>query len=152
MREFGLLEGADAVFGADAPAHFHHHIVDDAMEFLRAVQECRPVRVHGLGEIVMNVAVSNMAKGAETDPGHYRRERGVRLLDELRRPGNRHRNVVLDARAFAGLGFGNTLPETPERQGPAFVFGEDGVRYSAGFQRAAEDMLDFAPKILIRPG
>ena len=97
------------------------------MEFLRAVHECRPIRVHGLGEIVVNIAVSNMAEGAETDPGHHRGELGVGLRDKLRCPGNRHRNVVLDTRAFVGLGFWNALPETPERQSLTFVFGEDGV-------------------------
>src|SRR5215469_5024937 len=103
MRELLALQSADAMLGADRAVEAYRDVVDDAVELLAPLQEHLGVGGDGLVDVVVDVAVADMAERVGPDAGQALGDRLVRELDEVRDLAHRHRDVVLVAAAFVLL-------------------------------------------------
>src|SRR5262249_36441853 len=79
-----------------------------------ARQECVFVDANWLADIVMNVAVADMAERNGAHAWNEFCHRGVRQFKKLRHCSDRHRYVVLDRPALRLLHLGQHLPNAPE--------------------------------------
>src|SRR6185436_16594127 len=83
------LELPEAVLRRNRAGELRHRVVDDAIDG-------GPLRHQPLGaDVVMNVAVADMAEGVDPDVGETRRESRPGALDEFGGFRDGHRDVVL---------------------------------------------------------
>src|SRR3546814_2436614 len=75
----------------------------------------------------MNVAVADVAEGHRADARHHRLDQRRGARDELRHPGDGHRDVVLDGAALELLRLDDAFADGPERRGLARVGSERRV-------------------------
>ena len=80
-----------------------------------------------LGDVVVDVAVAEMAEWQRARAGNQRGDRGVGLLDEGGHRRDRHRDVVLDRAAGVALDFAELLADAPERLRLFETVGDGGV-------------------------
>ena len=81
---------------AQLPQHWQHDTKACLEEFERSVKDLGFVGAYRLGQVEMDVAVADMAEGADADAGQRGFDLGRRLSDKVRRLGDRHGDVVLD--------------------------------------------------------
>src|SRR6516164_6519835 len=140
MGDLVPFEPPDAVFGADRAGELAHNAVDDVVELLPACNISMPVRTFGLGQVKMDVAVADMAKGHRSDPWQSLGNQVRGAVDEVGDPADRHRDIVLD-RARIILRFDNRLADMPELLCLCPALGDDPVADETFFKRYAEQYL-----------
>ncbi len=116
------------MFRRNRAAERIHRVVDDAAHLGAATEE------RGVADVVVQVAVADVAEAENRHARKRLADGRVRALDELRHLRHGDRDVVLDV---GELRFRNRLPDRPEGLRFALVLGDDGVRDSA-FQRLLE--------------
>ena len=109
------LEHADAVLGRDRAAHPQHDREHDRVDLVPARQEVRGVAADRLADIVMDIAVAEMAERHRPRARDQLHHRGIGLRDEGGHGGDRHRDVVLDRAAFRLLRRRHLVAQLPER-------------------------------------
>src|SRR6516162_11085814 len=90
MGDLVPFEPADAVFGADRTRELAHNAVDDVVELLPACHISMPVGAFRLGQVEMDVAVADMAKGHWSDPRQSLGGRGIVTNNKVGDPADRH--------------------------------------------------------------
>src|SRR6185503_16860961 len=128
MRELLDFEPADAVLGADRAVEPDSDVMDDAVELLAPGEKHFGVGALGLVDVVVDVSVTDMAEGVRANAGKPLRDRVVRVLDEVRYPAHRHRDIVLDAAAFVFLRLDQAFADAPEIARLGAARGDDAVR------------------------
>src|SRR5690242_11217934 len=94
MRELFALELPDAVLGADAPAGRDDAIVHETIDLPRAGEGRLRLDAGRRGDVVVQVAVAEMAEHDELRAGKRVGDRGRRVVDERGNRGDRNRDVV----------------------------------------------------------
>src|SRR5687768_2998247 len=105
--ELAHLGLADAVLGADAAAMLRDEVVHGAADLGRARRERAAVAAGRLAQVVVQVAVGEMAVGYQARTRREALEQRAASLDETRQACRLDRDVVLEARALAALGLWN---------------------------------------------
>src|SRR6516162_10695487 len=137
MGDLVPFEPADAVFGADRTRELAYNAVDDVVELLPARNIGMPVGAFRLGQVEMDVAVADMAKGHWSDPRQSLADQVSGAVDEVGDPADRHRDIVLD-RARIILRFDNRLADMPELLCLRPALGDDPVADETFFERLAK--------------
>src|SRR6516164_4758622 len=140
MGDLVPFEPADAVFGADRTRELAHNAVDDVVELLPACHISMPVGAFRLGQVEVDVAVADMAKGHWSDPRQSLGDQVSGAVDEVGDPADRHGDIVLD-RARIILRFDNRLADMPELLCLRPALGDDPVADETLFKRYAEQYL-----------
>src|SRR3546814_2382901 len=86
-----------------------------AADLLPAREVGRAFGALRLRQVEMNVAVADVAEGHRADARHHRLDQRRGARDELRHPGDGHRDVVLDGAALALLRLDVAFADVPER-------------------------------------
>src|SRR3546814_6298194 len=82
------------MFGRDGAVHLDDQLVHRAADLLPAREVGRAFGALRLRQVEMNVAVSDVAEGHRADARHHRLDQRRDARDELRHPGDGHRDVV----------------------------------------------------------
>src|SRR6266480_6227870 len=127
LRQFIALEHADAVLGGNRSGHPQHDVEYHRIDLVPARKKIRRVAANGLADIIMDIAVAEMAERHRPRARYQLYYRGIGLFDEIRHRGDRHRNVVLDRAAFWLLRSGHFIAQLPERHTLAEVCRNHGV-------------------------
>src|SRR5271166_1677347 len=102
-RQQIALEHADAVFGGDRAAELLHDREYRSVDLVPALEIVRLVGADRLGDVVMDIAVAEMAERHRPRPGNNRGDRRRRLLKERRHRRDRDGDIVLDRAAGMAL-------------------------------------------------
>src|SRR6478672_7595167 len=86
-----------------------HHLID----FMLAVDELIRWHADWRRDVVVQVAISQMAKGHHPYARELLGKQGVGFTYEITDTGNRHRYIVLDILAFIGLRQSNMFTQVP---------------------------------------
>src|SRR5262249_16425122 len=129
-EEIALL-APDAVLGGDRAAQAERYFVNHAIDLVFAGRVSLGIRPDRLSQVVVDVAVAEMAEGADADAGHRLRAHPTRLLEDLRHLADGHRDVVADARAFRLLRIRDRLAQLPERLRLRAALGDRAVEHGA---------------------
>src|SRR4051812_2076979 len=141
LRQVVALDDADAVLGGNRAAVFQHDPVDGVVHLVPTLEVLGFVGADRLGDVVVNVAVADVAEWHWPAAGNELARRGVAFLDERRDVGDRHRDVVLDRAALAALHLAEQLADAPERPGLLDAFADGGVEHQALLQPRGQNLL-----------
>ena len=86
---------------------------DGGVERLPIAQEDRAIHAGRLADIVVDVAVAEMAERHRPRAGDHQLDKLIGARDELRHPRHRHGDVVLDGAAFVLLHLAHQLAQPP---------------------------------------
>src|ERR1700691_2923566 len=112
-RQEIALEHADAVFGRDRSAVFLHDREDGGVYFIPAFEKIRLVGADRLADVVVDIAIAEMAERQRARTGYQRDDRRVRVLEEGRHCCDWHRYVVLDRASGMTLRLAEHLANAP---------------------------------------
>ena len=114
-RELGPLEPADAVLGADRAAERRDQVEHLALHLVLQRDERLGRHRRGLQQVVVDVAIAQMAERHDA----HARDRAAELLgtlrDQLRHPRDRHRDVVAQHRTLVRHRIRRVLAQRPDR-------------------------------------
>src|SRR4051794_31933422 len=134
------------MLGANGAAEFLHDVMDDAIDFLPAIEKAGAVLTLGCAEIEMDVAVPQM-------PERHRPHTGSKLLHRLgtaqkkiRNGGNRQRYVMFDRPALMLLRLGQTLAQPPQVRPLGFAGRHDRICDDTIFYRDRKASLNRFPQ------
>src|SRR5690606_25568335 len=151
MSELLALEAADAVFGADAAVHGGDDAVNRVIELAPARQVLGPVHAYRLGDVVVDVAVADMAERAGTGTGDRLLDHRIRLLDEIGYAGDGNGDIVLDAAAFRYLRLDDRLADPPEVLHLLLALGDHRIQHQAFLDRLGERLLHQLAEATVAP-
>ena len=120
------LEAAEAVFGADRAVVAGDDVVDDLRALGPEGEEGGVVAAGRAEHVVVEIAVADVAEGADADAGVEAVQGGLGLVEEVGDARNGHGDVVLPAAALGLLGRRLLLAQLPEGGALDVVPGEDG--------------------------
>ena len=123
------------MLGAEAAAEVADHCVHRVHDVVAAGQEGRGVHAHRLFQVHVDVAVAQVAERHRPDAGDQLAAGLRRTPDQLRHFGDRHRDVVLHAGAFALLRFRVLLADAPNLRLLRRAFGDGSVQHLAALHR-----------------
>ena len=131
-RDFVALELPQAVFGRDRAAQRVHLAVNEIVYLGAAREQGRAA------DVVVQVAVADMAKAENRFARKGHGDRRIRALDQFGHFRHRHRNVVLDV---GELRFGHRLAEFPQQLRFRLVLGDDRVARKAAVAGTGDGFL-----------
>jgi hypothetical protein len=137
VGQFVALEHADAVLGGDRSAHPQHDLEHHGVDLVPARQEIGGVAADRLADIVVDVAVAEMAERHRPRARNQLDHGGIGFRDEIGHGGDRHRDVVLDRAAFRLLRRRHFVAQLPERLALAQIRRDHGVVDDAVFHALA---------------
>ena len=105
------------MLGGNRAAHLRDDGVDDGICLVPARQKGLLVGADRLRDVVVNVAVAQMAEGHRPGARHGLRNGCARRGDEVRHARDGHRDIVLDRAAFQLLHVGHQFAQAPEISG-----------------------------------
>ncbi|WKT97695.1 alpha-amylase family glycosyl hydrolase [Micromonospora soli] len=132
------------VLGADAAVAGAGGVVDDPSEVSRARLEFGVAAALGFAEVVVQVAVADVAVRHDPDARDQLPECPVGAGQERRDAADRHADVVLEAGAFMVLRFRDAFAQRPEGSGLCRAGGDDRVRHHPRPDRVAQRRLEYA--------
>src|SRR5690606_14144082 len=94
------LEPAQAVFGRDRAVVAADHVVNDLGAFLPAADEGGDVLADARQDVVVQIAVADVAEDRDAATGVKAFDRGRGLVDIVGDAADRHRDVVFPAAAL----------------------------------------------------
>src|SRR5699024_1578291 len=89
-------------------------------------------------DVVMQVAITQMAKNHMLDIGHQGLYLGIGLLDKSGKTGYWNGNIMLDTRAHSALSQRNTFTQMPKRRTLGATFGNDSISHHPLFKGIAQ--------------
>ena len=140
------------MFGGNRTAQRQHDAVHGFVHVPPAGEELRLVRPHRLGNIVMDVAVAQMAEGADTGARDGSKNRLFRRRHELRYSGNRDGDIVLDGAALRLLRIRHALAHVPQCLTLGFGGGDHGILDQPGLKTTLQQQLHHRIRRLGRIG
>src|SRR5262249_28765350 len=134
----------------DRAAVFLHHREHGGVDLVPTREELLLIGADRLIDIVVNVAIAEMAEGQRPRPGNERGHRSVGVTDESRRGGDRDGNIVLDRAAGEALHLAEHFAYAPKRLALFDAVGDGGVAYEPALQPLGEHRFEhltqtFAP-------
>src|SRR4029077_14865348 len=113
-------------------------VMNNAIDLAPAVEEGALVATLWGAEVEVDVAVADVTERYGANARHGACHSGSRDVEEFWNTCQRQRDVMLDRRAFALLGFRRTLAQTPEALCLGIAACESGVSDLSVFNRFAE--------------
>ena len=132
------LQAPDPVLGADRAAEIEHDLVHGGVQRLPIRQEHGPLHARRLADIVVDIAVAEMAERYRARARDHQLDQPIGAGHELRHPGHGHGDVVLDAAAFFLLHLAHQLAQAPQRLALRQRRGDDRVGDLARLETLAE--------------
>src|SRR5262249_9134781 len=99
------------------------------------------VEAGGLMDVVVDIAVADMAERIRSDARHPFFDRGMGPGNERRDLAHRYRDIVLDARALEFLCFDEAFADAPEFTRLRAAFSDNAVFDKTGFHAVGEEAL-----------
>src|SRR5690606_4555165 len=116
-----------------------------------ARQVLGPVHAYRLGDVVVDVAVADMAERAGTGTGDRLLDHRIRLLDEIGYAGDGNGDIVLDAAAFRYLRLDDRLADPPEVLHLLLALGDHRIQHQAFLDRLGERLLHQLAEATVAP-
>ncbi|MNG11401.1 hypothetical protein D3C84_949430 [compost metagenome] len=95
-------------------------------------------RIQGVSDVVMQVAIAQMAEGVMTNTGEMNLQQRISVGDKIHDPGNRHRDVVLHVTAGSLLRLAHVFSQQPQCFALREAFGDQCIGQQVLFKRFAE--------------
>ena len=134
---FGF-QATEAVFGGDGAVVAGDDVVDDLRALLPAGEEGFQITAQRAQHVIVDVAVADVAEGADTGPGVEAFDGGGRLLEEVGDAGERDGDIVLPAPSLGPLGRRLFLAHLPEGGALGVILDDGGVVDQAGLEGVAQ--------------
>jgi len=144
------LHDADAMLRRDRAAQFRYHLMDGIVHFVPPGEERLRVGADRLADVVMNVAVAEMAERHRPAARDQRFDGLAGVMQEIRHRSDRDRDVVLDRAAFSLLRHRENLAQMPEGTAMLDTVGNCRIVHQTalhcGFQRLLERRPQIQPR------
>ena len=140
-RHLGKFQLSDAVLGTERATKIDDDVVDGFGDAIRLLEESLFVAADRLGDVVVDIAVTTMAKSDRSGTGDQTRDCEVRGADKCWDAADWNGDIVLDASALMRLGLNNGFTNFPEIRPLCAGLSEGGVDDLASFKALSQHFL-----------